>query len=340
VGPDFAYRGRVPGADLDYVHRRTAEAEIYFVRNKNPRWEDVDCVFRVRDKAPELWMPDTGQWRRQLVYRAVPEGVQAPLGIAPSGSVFVVFRRPAEAGHIVSLRADRTSMFPAPPREPPDVPGAEIVQEPRGGAELLAWQPGAWLLETADGKSQRVEAPSVPEPVSVGGLWQVHFPPGWGAPPSTSFPKLMSWTDSSDEGVKYFSGLARYETTLAVPPDLLGPGKRLFLHLGRVAKVADVTLNDQSLGVVWKPPLLVEITEAARPGQNRLVVEVANTWSNRLVGDARSPDGKQYCRTNMQRSGKGTWKDTPLLESGLLGPVRLLPARSVPLEAPRRVRLE
>jgi len=62
-----------------------------------------------------------------------------------------------------------------------------------------------------------------------------------------------------------------------------------------------------------------------KPGANELVVEVANTWSNRLVGDART-EGKDYCRTNIAKSLTWSvpWKDTPLLESGLLGPVRLM----------------
>jgi len=89
--------------------------------------------------------------------------------------------------------------------------------------------------------------------------------------------------------------------------------------------VAEVYLNGQSCGIVWKPPFRVDITKAAKPGANELVVEVANTWSNRLAGDART-EGKDYCRTNITKSLTWSvpWKDTPLLESGLLGPVTLL----------------
>ena len=82
--------------------------------------------------------------------------------------------------------------------------------------------------------------------------------------------------------------------------------------LGRAA------LNGQPLGIVWAEPFRLEITSAARLGVNTLEVEVANTWSNRLTGDAVSA-GKQYTRTNV------AWKkDTPLLPSGLLRPVRVI----------------
>jgi hypothetical protein len=152
----------------------------------------------------------------------------------------------------------------------------------------------------------------------------VCFPPGWGAPASRTFSQLISWTQDSDEGVKYFSGVATYRKTLDLAPDQLEAGKRLVLDLGRVRLVAEVYLNGRSLGIVWKPPFAVDITDAARAGANELVVEVANTWSNRLVGDAGTP-GRDFCRTNITKSLTWTvpWNDTPLLESGLLGPVRL-----------------
>jgi hypothetical protein len=93
--------------------------------------------------------------------------------------------------------------------------------------------------------------------------------------------------------------------------------------------VADVWLNEKHLGILWKPPFRVDVTEAAKPGKNHLVVEVANTWSNRLTGDARATGGKRFTNTNMTRAltWEVPWKDAPLHESGLLGPVRVIAAR-------------
>ncbi|NLT76209.1 MAG: glycoside hydrolase, partial [Planctomycetes bacterium] len=158
------------------------------------------------------------------------------------------------------------------------------------------------------------------------GPWEVRFPEGWGAPPSKTFDRLVSWTDVEDEGVKYFSGVASYHNTFDISADQLTPGKRIVLDLGEVRFVTEVYVNGQSQGTLWKPPFQIEITDAVRAGTNQLVVEVANTWSNRLVGDAQSPDGPKFCRTNIDRSltWQVPWKDTPLLDSGLLGPVRLI----------------
>jgi len=297
IGPDFGFKGRdattiVPMVpDLDYIHRRTADAEIYFVINKGSRSEDVDCTFRVHGKQPELWMPDTGEIHVQPVFRQVTGGTEVPLRFPPAGSVFVVFR-------------DRPSV------------GARVASD---------------AITTARGETKALDVPAGLPPLEIAGPWGVRFPPGWGTPASKVFQNLTSWTEDAEDGVKYFSGIATYHKEIDIPPDRLSGSVRLVLDLGRVEKVAEVALNGKPLGVLWKPPFSIDITEAARPGRNRLVVAVANTWSNRLVGDARATEGKRYCRTNIDGSltGKVPWKDTPLLESGLLGPVRIHCARRV-----------
>jgi hypothetical protein len=273
IGPDFSAFGEsgdVP-YPLDYIHRRTPDADIYFVSNRLDRWEEMPCVFRVTGRVPRLWQPDTGEIRACRFDRSSEGCTRLSLRLAPHGSVFVVFR---DAGDAVTP-TDETRVVE---------PGREIV-----------------------------------------GPWKVDFPPGWGAPATKTFDQLVSWTDVADEGVKYFSGVATYRNAFHLTEGEIAAGNRLYLDLGRVRFVAEVYVNGESLGILWKPPFRIDVTEAVRAGANRLVVEVANTWSNRLVGDART-EGKDTCRTNITRSltWQVPWKDTPLLDSGLLGPVRLL----------------
>jgi hypothetical protein len=106
---------------------------------------------------------------------------------------------------------------------------------------------------------------------------------------------------------------------------------RVLLDLGQVSKVATVQLNEQPLGVVWQVPCVLDATSALRSGENHLTVTVANTWNNRLVGDAQLSEEQRYCRSNMQqsRTWRLPWKDTPLIESGLLGPVQLVWVRQL-----------
>jgi hypothetical protein len=76
----------------------------------------------------------------------------------------------------------------------------------------------------------------------------------------------------------------------------------------------------------------MDITWAAKAGENTLTLEVANTWSNRLTGDGLLPEGERFTKTNITGPDlqKNTlWKDAPLLESGIMGPVAINFARKV-----------
>ncbi|MBN2316728.1 MAG: hypothetical protein JXM79_22565 [Sedimentisphaerales bacterium] len=329
IGPDFGFIS-VNGeeADLDFIHRKTSEADVYFVSNKNMQWQDVECTFRVVDKIPELWDPTSGTMRPLGVYRSGEGGTHVPLRLAPAGSVFVVFRKDAPGNHLVSVTRDNSPIIPNS-----DI---EILPGDSGDLELRVFRTGSYVLKTARGNQKKARVNIIPPTVEIKGPWDVRFPEGWGAPAVKTFPELISWTEDADEGVKYFSGIATYHKEFELSARQLR-NKAVYLDLGRVRFVADVSLNGKHLGILWKPPFRIEITNAAKAGKNKLVVEVANTWSNRLVGDANSPEDQRYCRTNMTRSltWEKPWKETPLLESGLLGPVQLVTAKKRNIKLPK-----
>jgi hypothetical protein len=162
----------------------------------------------------------------------------------------------------------------------------------------------------------------LPVQTEIAGPWEVRFTPGWGAPAQATFPQLTPWNENSDDGIRHYSGTAVYvkESTLQPPAE----GRRLILDLGRVAVLARVRVNGRDLGVLWKEPYAVDITEAVKTGTNRLEIEVINVWVNRLVADAGLPAEKRltWATFNPHRPGD------KLLESGLLGPVQLRTAAS------------
>ncbi len=143
--------------------------------------------------------------------------------------------------------------------------------------------------------------------------------------------------------MKYFSGAATYSRILTVPSELIARSRRLYLDLGKVEVMAHVALNGKDLGILWKPPYVVDITEAALPGSNALEVRVVNLWINRQIGDeqlpedsVRNPDGTLKEWPQWLSAGKTsptgrytftTWrlwkKGDALVPSGLIGPVRL-----------------
>jgi hypothetical protein len=142
-----------------------------------------------------------------------------------------------------------------------------------------------------------------------------------GAPASTHLDFLESLTDSTDAGVKYFSGTATYTTTLTAPDDWTKLGGRIVLDLGEVHDIAEVSVNGAVAGIVWRDPYQVDVTDALWAGPNSLQVKVTNSWYNRLVGDAQ-PGATKIAY--VQPPLRGFTATTELLPSGLVGPVRIL----------------
>jgi hypothetical protein len=154
-------------------------------------------------------------------------------------------------------------------------------------------------------------------PVQLAETWKLSFPLGWGAPDSLTTDLLKAWKDLdlSPEG-KAFSGTVTYTTSFHV--DEVNPETNYTLDLGRVEMIAAVSLNGKPLRTLWAPPYRINITDAVRKGGNYLSVDVTGTWFNRLVYDAGLPEDQRKTWTI-----SGPSKESPLRESGLLGPVVL-----------------
>lgn len=165
--------------------------------------------------------------------------------------------------------------------------------------------------------------PVVSDLVPLEGPWKVRFDPRWGGPEVVEFEHLVSWTERPEEGIRFYSGAAVYEKMFDLPAAPGGEnGRRVLLDLGEVKNLAQVWVNGKELGIAWTTPFRVDITEALRPAGNRLEIKVVNLWPNRLIGDQHLPPDQRRTKTNVTKFTK----DSPLLPSGLLGPVKLLEA--------------
>jgi len=431
VQPDFApLKNR---AKLDFIHRVADGVDIYFVANQKHSPETVDCSFRVIDRLPELWDAQTGDIRPAPMWRVENGRTIVNLDLEQAGSVFVVFRQPADAptDPIVGI----ASPADAAPRKAPKLeirkavygvlsrpdggkvdvtakladqvkdgrlevtagngiagdPATGIVKELRveyifdgvaksitvaenetlrlpseetlglppprlslenGRLYLTAGEAGRYVLTAASGAKKVAVIGELPKPEEQAGSWEVTFQEGRGAPAKAVFDKLISWPEHADAGIKYFSGAATYRKTINIPADCLGKNRTLLLDLGSVKEIAEVRLNGQDLGILWKSPFQVDITKAARPGDNELEIRVTNLWPNRLIGDEQYPDDCQWDGIHLkqwpewmqkgeprpvkERVAFTTWKhwtkDSPLQPSGLLGPVKLLTLEKVPVQ--------
>lgn len=164
--------------------------------------------------------------------------------------------------------------------------------------------------------------PEFQHKTTLHGAWNVAFDTNWGGPSNVVFNELTSWTDRNEKGIKFYSGKAVYSKKFDADA-VLNTGKSVYLDLGDVKDIgiARVVLNGKDLGILWAPPLRVNVSGVLREKDNELKVEVTNTWRNRLIGDRTKPVEKRLTKTNVKVLD--SWQLTP---SGLLGPVRLLVA--------------
>jgi hypothetical protein len=260
VAPDVDY-AREDGTQLEFVHRKLNDGDLYFVDNRGDSAHKIDVTFRVAGKQAELWHPETGNIE-PASFRIAHGRTTVPLDLEPWGSVFIVFRKP-------------TTQV------------ARVV--PEGTKKQLA---------------------------TLEGPWKIAFQSGRGAPDSITIDKLASWTENSDPGVKYFSGAGTYTRSFDAPAPWIANGAQVWVDLGEVKNLAEVTVNGHSLGTVWHAPYRVNVTSALKPGANQLAVKVTNAWVNRLIGDEQ-PGATRITFADV----KPYRAKSPLLPSGLLGPV-------------------
>lgn len=197
--------------------------------------------------------------------------------------------------------------------------------------------------------------------LTLPGPWKVAFQSGRGAPEQIELKELTDLSEHPDDGVKFFSGIATYTTTFDCPEALALSGAAL--HFEQVEVMAEVTLNGTRLGTIWTFPNTLPCGPALKPGKNELVVRVANTWVNRMIGDAAHPDDAEWIPDPTHGMGQGGWlkawpewfkNGTPrrseriafatykwwtakdaLMPSGLIGEVQLVPNRKTePKESP------
>lgn len=289
----FSVVGQADPLKIGAVQRRGKEGDLWFVANSADAAGAAVCRFAVTGKQPELWDPVTGETRDLPDFKVTPAGTEISLCFAAGQSHFIVFRKPAGEAVAAKNFAEETA------------------------------------VATLDGK------------------WLVQFDPQWGGPAEpVAFEQLVDWTSRPEPGIKYFSGTATYRQNFDADAQA-----GLVLDLGVVKHTAKVRLNGQDLGVVWTAPWQVKIPDGVlRAKDNRLEIEVANVWANRLIGDEQEPPDCEWIPgprglggslkefpdwflNHQPRPSKGrycftTWNyftiDSPLVPSGLMGPVRLL----------------
>jgi hypothetical protein len=299
---DFTIKESEGNIIINHIHRKLDDNEIYFIANTSHNKGTAICSFSISGMHPELWDPVTGTMRDLPDFEDSGKEIFIPLKFDDAQSFFIVFRR-----KIKSQNSGVKSNFPT---------GKEIS-----------------IIE---------------------GKWNVTFDPLWGGPVEpVIFTSLDDWINRPEPGIKYYSGTATYKTVFNnLSKKTLGKHRSILLDLGVVKHIARVKLNGQDLGVIWTAPWSVTLPASLlKKKGNKLEIEITNVWANRLIGDEQEPADtewnpgysayksgtwlknfpdwfvKNQPRPSEKRYCFTTWnyftKDSPLVSSGLLGPVKL-----------------
>lgn len=354
-GEGHAACGLMAGRNCVVLFERGAGSPVSVLTLKTPLegWTHITVVYK--GGAPSLFLNGRpaaqGTASGKVVHPCIGESYIDDGG----GSIYFVGHMADPVLHEQPLSEEKIRTLAGGPIPDPEAPP---VFEPTGGESsgMTFWKNGDFSFKNSIGVTSSLRIRNIEEPVEIGGPWQVSFPPDLGAPNRIVLPDLISLRKHPEAGVKYFSGTAAYTNAFHFPSKLLGSERRLYLDLGWVEVIAEVNLNGKDLGVLWKPPYRMDVTDAVRSGENALEVRVTNLWANRLIGDEHLPREDElvrdvrgwsiekfpdwYAQGRPKPSGGRitfvSWQhyteDDPLLESGLIGPVVLRTAVRKKLE--------
>ncbi len=316
-GIDFAGEGLRENRGLTFIHRKLeGDIDLYFVTNIQDRASEIPITFRVKNKTPRRWNPYSGEVSDIHAYRETDQGTEIALRLPPYASTFVVFVPGKKTN-----RVEKTNF-------------QSILSVSAKKVEALASKNGAHFVRMPGGNPIHVEVEGLPAPSVVNGEWEMRLAGRNFPEVKKTMEHLESWT--KDPETESFSGTGQYEVAFDLPADTVADELHWILDLGKVGNIAEVELNGTPVGTRWMRGQRLDVTDALRPGRNRLVILVTNTLINRASHLKEPPPVPEALvpyygsgLTPYSASRRGPIGFKPLPASGLMGPVVLQPLKQV-----------
>jgi hypothetical protein len=283
---------------IAFLHKRGGGKDWYLISNDSEEVVADDFTFSSSGTA-SLWDPESGAVREAPVFRLESGRTTIPLKVLPYSALAVVFdnEKPAE-GRPHLTRSDGEVLES-------EVAGkrlkVKVLTEAGGPMSVTATHEGHLLTRS-------LSQPESLKPMAIEGPWQFRFLRLPEANTAGVSRAAGSWTDDWPD----YSGTGWYEKEIVVDGEWLGAGRKVYLDLGVVKNIASVRVNGKSAGIRLWSPYQLDITELLNVGSNHLEVGVTNTLANRYG------------------QGRPGLAEKPA--SGLLGPVRLIPAKVLECE--------
>lgn len=296
------------GWGVEWLHRAGADFDMFFISNQEFFPVAFFADFLISGRAPQLFLPDTGIITDFPSWNDDGKRTTIALELAAAASLFVVFQRRRQVLDPV-LQIMKS-------------PGTNAKIQLEFDKQIISgWttEKGSWTTVQKSGRKKIFQALDVPAIVNLDTAWDAYFPTSAGEKQVRLKPG--SWTEEADEQIRNFSGTARYKTAFDYPSPINPIEMKVEVDLRDVRDIGRVLLNGEDVGTTWKAPYTLDITKAVRFGGNEIIVEVTNTWTNRLLADAKLPLRERS--TFPTGAGFSGWPKAPL-PAGLIGPVRII----------------
>jgi len=321
--------------DFNFIHRRTATEDIYFIYNPDSaQTQTLECDFKVGDKIPEVWNAMTGEITKLAQFSSSNGRTIVPITLNAEESAFVVFRESSKG-------SDRIAFTPKD-----NIPDPVFSFNKSNQIEITVAANGTYSGIINNTQNWEVTVTDIPEPIQIDGNWTIVFRKEDNHEETIKTNTLFDWSKHQIEGIKHYSGTAIYKTTFNVAKKTIRPDRIFELQLGKVFIAAKVILNGKDLGILWLQPYEMNITNALKEGENELIIELTNQWTNRLIGDEKLPNSTGYeLRTQKSNDSMPEWfrnnqplppglrttfsafsfqkASDELVPSGLIGPVKI-----------------
>lgn len=305
---------------FQFTHKKIGELDAYFVANQLNVPVNSECLFRVGEQTPEVWQPENGSVKKPAAFNIENGNVRIPVHFKPYESKFFVFSKGLPNVYINKILENGQQVFPALSQIKESAPEVYFDQNK---VNLIPSTTTNYVFSTNTNKTFTKQLLQ-PEEIAITDFnGTMQFEPAYKASiEPVNITKLKSLTEFENPDIRYFAGNITYTITFDVPPSISSSKDSLLLNIGDFGVVAEVWLNGNPLGKLWKPFTDQNIGGMLK-NKNELVVKVANVYRNRFIGDFIQ-FGKVRNLWTTAPIETILDKDKPLLPLGLIGPVKLI----------------
>lgn len=296
--------------NINWIHRETKDAHIYFVASKDDDPVDVALSFRIENASPQIWDAFKGNQQEAKIWKSENNRTNIAISLPKNGSKIIVFSKNYTKPFAERVTLNDTRIL--------DTKTGWYQIHKTNSYPALYWNKDEFTASTSGDyifhqNGKKIKKTVLLKELSLQKDWKLAFEKGWDAPKTIEIDELKSLTELENDAVKHYSGTTKYTKTF----DVKETGKSTIIDLGKVANIAELWCNGKKVGTKWAPPFQFDITNQIQLGKNELEIKVTNTWRNQLIFDNKRP-----------KNAKKTWttarpkpNEIELESSGLIGPV-------------------